>query len=85
VRLKRFRSDVDAAGLDVDLAEEWSGELRIADVDTLVGYLAMAPWTVEGFTVESRAETLLRLHRDGLPAAFTQRRFVIRARKPETR
>lgn len=80
VTLDRFRAEAEDAGLGVDLAEDWSGELRIADVDTLVGYLAMTPWTVEGFTVESRADTLLRLHREGLPPAFTQRRFVLRAR-----
>ena len=81
VTLDRFRADAESAGLVVELAEAWSGDLRIADVDTLVGYLAMTPWTVEGFTVESRAETLLLLHRDGLPPSFTQRRFVLRARK----
>ena len=81
VTLEQFRTDAEAAGLQVDLAEDWTGELRIADVDTLVGYLAMAPWTVQGFTVASRAETLLRLHRDGLPPALTQRRFIIRAQK----
>jgi hypothetical protein len=82
VRLDRFAEDARSAGLVVDLAEEWTGDLRIADVDTLVGYLAMTPWTVEGFSVDSHAETLLRLHRDGMPPAFTQRRFVLRARKP---
>jgi SAM-dependent methyltransferase len=82
VTLERFREDASSAGLVVDLAESWAGELRIADVDTLVGYLAMTPWTVQGFTVESRAATLLRLHRDGLPRSFTQRRFVLRARCP---
>ncbi len=81
VTLDRFRTDAEAVGLVVDLAEDWTGELRIADVDTLVRYLAMTPWTVEGFTVESGAETLLRLHRDGMPPAFTQRRFALRAHK----
>jgi SAM-dependent methyltransferase len=81
VRLDRFRPDAESAGFAVELAEAWSGDLRIADVDTLVGYLAMTPWTVEGLTVESRAETLLRLHRDGLPPSFTQHRFVLRGRK----
>lgn len=79
VTLGHFRQAAEAVGLEVDLAEAWSGELRIADVDTLVGYLAMAPWTVEGFTVESRADILLRLHHEGMPAAFTQRRFILRA------
>jgi SAM-dependent methyltransferase len=82
VTLDRFRADAEAAGLMLDLAADWSGDLRIADVETLVRYLAMTPWTVEGFTVESRAATLLRLHHDGLPPAFTQRRFVLRAHKP---
>jgi SAM-dependent methyltransferase len=82
VRLDPFRAQAEAVGLEVDLAEAWTGQLRIADVATLVGYLAMAPWTVEGFTVDSRADTLLRLHHDGMPPAFTQRRFVLRARKP---
>jgi SAM-dependent methyltransferase len=82
VRLDRFVAEAEAAGLVPELATDWSGELFVADVDTLVGYLAMTPWTVEGFTVESHAAALLRLHRHGMPARFTQRRFVLRARRP---
>jgi SAM-dependent methyltransferase len=82
VRLDRFAADAEAAGLVLELAEDWSGELRVADVDTLVGYLAMTPWTVQGFTVESHATMLLHFHRQGMPARFTQRRFVLCARRP---
>jgi SAM-dependent methyltransferase len=80
VTVDHLSRDCARAGLDVELAQEWSGRLQMADVDTLVGYLAMTPWTVDGFSVDSRADTLLRLHRAAEPLVFTQRRFVLRGR-----
>jgi SAM-dependent methyltransferase len=78
VTLAAFRAEAEAAGLRVDLAEEWAGELRIADVDSLVGYLAMTPWTVDGFSVDRDLQALLRIHRTGRPLVLTQRRFILR-------
>jgi SAM-dependent methyltransferase len=80
--LAHERAAAEAAGLEVDLAEEWSGAVRFSDVDTLVGYLAKIPWAVEGFSVATHAAVLLRLHRDSTPLGFTQRRFVLGAHRP---
>jgi SAM-dependent methyltransferase len=82
VTLESFVADASTAGLEVDLARDWSGLMRVVDVDTLVAYLGMTPWTVEGFSVDRHADVLLGLHRGGAPVLLTQRRFVLRARKP---
>ena len=75
-----FRS----AGLVVDLAEEWSGPMEVADVDTLVSYLRMMPWQLPpGWSVEAHADVLLELHARtsrGQALRFTERRLVLRAR-----
>lgn len=83
VTLAAFRAEAEAAGLVVELAEEWSGDLRFADVDTLVSYLAMVPWQApDDFTVDEHADALRGLARSQSPLMFTQRRFVLRARRP---
>jgi SAM-dependent methyltransferase len=83
VTLDRFRTDAERAGLVVEAAGEWRGEMRFADVAALVRYVAYVPWEVpEDFTVDRYAEALLRLHHTGRPLAFTQRRFHLVARRP---
>ncbi|MEZ0493962.1 class I SAM-dependent methyltransferase [Kineococcus sp. TBRC 1896] len=70
-----------SAGLGVEVAESWSGPVRFADVATLVSFLRMVPWQLPaGFTVEGCAGSLLALHaRPEL--RFTERRFLLRARR----
>ena len=66
----------------VDLAQAWSGPVTFADVGALAYFLTAIPWVIEGFDVETHAETLARLHRrlqaDG-PLRFTYSRFLLRA------
>ncbi|MFC7876933.1 class I SAM-dependent methyltransferase [Isoptericola sp. NPDC057391] len=81
VRLDRARPDLERAGLTVDVADEWRGRLRFADVEAVVTYLALTPWTVPGFDVATHAERLVALHRSG-PVDVTQARFRCTARKP---
>jgi len=80
VRLDRARPDLERAGLIADVADEWRGRLRFADVEAVVTYLALTPWTVPGFDVTAHAERLAALHRAG-PVVVTQRRFRCHARK----
>ncbi|MFI2105435.1 class I SAM-dependent methyltransferase [Isoptericola sp. NPDC019693] len=80
VRLDRARPDLERAGLTVDVADEWRGRLRFADVEAVVTYLALTPWTVPGFDPADHAERLAELHRAG-PVDVTQVRFRCSARK----
>jgi len=83
VRLPVLRAEAEGAGLVVEDAREWTGALVFADVATLVSYLRMVPWQVpDDFTVDRYADELLALHRSGRPPRFTQRRFVLRCRRP---
>ncbi len=57
-----------------------------AGVSAMVGFLRIMPWQLpEGWTVRGHAAPLLDLHRRhsaGEPLTFTERRFVLRARRP---
>jgi hypothetical protein len=66
----------------VDLTVEWSGRKRFCDLDTLVAFLAKIPWAVDGFSVRTHADTLLRLHHERAPLVFTQHRYLLRASRP---
>ncbi|MEZ0166681.1 class I SAM-dependent methyltransferase [Kineococcus sp. LSe6-4] len=81
VTLGTSRRHAQAAGLDVGVADSWSGPVRFADVATLVSFLRMVPWHLPpDFTVERYADALLALHaRPEL--RFTERRFLLRARR----
>lgn len=69
------------AGLTIEEAEEWTGEMRFRDVATLVEYIAMVPWDVPDFEVRHHADALRTLA-DRRPIVMSQRRFRIRAVKP---
>lgn len=81
VRLDRARPGLERAGLTVDVAEEWRGRLRFADVEAVVTYLALTPWTVPGFDPADHAAPLAELHRAG-PVDVTQLRFRCYVRRP---
>ncbi len=71
------------AGLIVEEAEDWTGEMRFRDVATLVEYMAMVPWDVPDFEVRDHGDALRSLA-DRRPIIVSQRRFHIRAVKPFT-
>jgi SAM-dependent methyltransferase len=75
---------LQAAGLAIITAEDWSGKLTFTDVGAIVYYLKAVPWNVPGFSVQTHFPTLLKLQHqleadDGL--VFTARKFWIEARK----
>lgn len=80
VNLGEFLSDFEAAGLTVDVAETWEGEMRFVNAHALVEYMALVPWDVPGFEVAEHMDKLQELdqHR---PIVVTQRRFRIYAHK----
>ncbi len=75
---------LEAAGLVIDNAKEWSGDLSFTDVGAIVYYLKAVPWLVEGFSVETHLDTLCKLQRrleEGDPLTFEARKYLIEARK----
>lgn len=75
---------LEAAGLTIVVAEEWSGKLCFTDVGAIVYYLKAVPWLVPGFSVERHLEYLLKLQRkleDGEELAFEARKYLIEAHK----
>ena len=75
---------LEAAGLKVVTAEEWSGKLAFCDVGAIVYYLKAIPWLVPGFSVETHVDYLLKLQsrlEGGKELAFEARKYWIEARK----
>lgn len=76
---------LQAAGLAIVEACEWSGELTFTDVGAIVYYLKAVPWLVPGFAVETHLAHLLRLQgrpERGQSLSYTARKYLIEARKP---
>lgn len=75
------------AGLEIVMAEDWTGTLTFTDVGALVYYLKAVPWTVPGFTVATHMEPLLALQRrlaaEG-QLVFAAKKYIIEARKPRS-
>ena len=75
---------LEAAGLTIVMAQEWSGKLAFTDVGAIVYYLKAIPWLVQGFSVETHLDHLLalqdRLER-GLDLVFEARKYLIEAHR----
>ena len=80
VRLDATAASCRDAGLDVELAQEWEGRMRVDGVATLVEFLAVVPWNAPGFDIERSGPVLLDLAARG-PLELTQRRFRLHARR----
>jgi SAM-dependent methyltransferase len=85
--LEYAASRLQAAGLAIVAADEWSGTFAFTDVGAVVYYLKAVPWLVPGFSVETHLDHLLalqdRLER-GFGLAFEARKYLVEARKPES-
>lgn len=83
VNLENLIAEAEEAGLAVQQSWDWAGRMRVADVATLVGYAAMAPWEFpDDFSVDTYADVLLGLHNAGRPIDLSYRLFALRALKP---
>lgn len=75
---------LEAAGLELVQAQEWTGRLRFTDVGAIVYYLKAIPWEVPDFSVDRYVDVLLdlqaRLDR-GEPLEFHAPLYLIEARK----
>ncbi|MGF0121436.1 MULTISPECIES: class I SAM-dependent methyltransferase [unclassified Pseudoclavibacter] len=78
VTLANAVSALRAEGFRIGVAEEWAGQMTFADALSLVEYLALVPWDVPGFSVDSNVEQLRRLDA-AQPITVTQRRFRLTA------
>jgi SAM-dependent methyltransferase len=82
--LAKTRPLLEAAGLAVVTAQEWSGTFSFTDVGAVVYYLKAIPWLVDGFSVETHLEPLLELQdrlEHGEPLAFEAGEYLIEAHK----
>ena len=75
---------LEAAGLTILTAEDWTGGFTCTDVGAIVYYLKAVPWLVPGFSVATHLEGLLALQarlemREEL--RFAAKKFLIEARK----
>lgn len=77
-----YVDELEAAGLKVDVVDDWRGTMEFEDVAALVTYLALVPWDAPHFTVDTHAEQLAALDADR-PIRVTQRRFRIYATKTQ--
>ncbi len=79
------RAGAEAAGLEVLELRACALRVEFFDVAAVVHFLCKVPWTVPGFTPESYAEPLRRMHalieRDGVFVS-TARRTLVEARRP---
>lgn len=85
--LEATSAAVEAAGLVISRAEEWTGELAFTDVGAVVYHLKAVPWLVPGFSVDSHSDGLTELQRRldaGDRLVFEARKFLVEARKPST-
>ncbi|MFC1946613.1 class I SAM-dependent methyltransferase [Chloroflexota bacterium] len=79
-----FSPQLESAGMTIIDNREWSGKLTFTDVGALVYYLKAVPWVIPGFSAETHSKYLFRLQdklENGESLTFTQRRYLIEARK----
>ena len=77
---------LEAAGLAIVAAEDWSGRFAFTDVGAIVYYLRAIPWLVPRFSVDTHLAVLMELQarlERGEGLCFEARKFLIEAQKPE--
>lgn len=76
---------LQSAGFENINCQDWSGDLRFTDVGALVYYLRAVPWMVEGFSVDTHLDYLLKLQnqlaQEGV-LVFEAKKYIIEAKKP---
>jgi SAM-dependent methyltransferase len=82
--LETYVPRLEAAGLTIVNAQNWSGTITFTDVGAIVYYLKAVPWLVPGFAVGTHADQLLTLQRRlelGEGLTFAAGKYLIEARK----
>lgn len=78
------RKKMETEGFTIERAEEWRGKVTFSDVGAIVYLLKATPWTVEGFSVDTHLNYLLRLQERverGDKLEFRRSLFLVEARK----
>lgn len=74
----------EAAGLDVELAQEWSGAATFTDVGAVIYFLRAVPWLVDDFSIDRFLPELAalqdRLEQTG-KLEFAVSQFLLQARR----
>lgn len=81
---ERYLPWLQAAGLTIVAAEDWSGELAFSDVGAIVYYLKAVPWLVPGFAVKTHLPALEKLQarlEETDRLRFAAKKYMIEARK----
>ena len=84
VTSRDYAHALEAAGLSVDVTDDWRGTMEFADAEALVIYLVLVPWDAPNFTIEAHAARLLEVDAQR-PIRVTQRRFRLYATKDAPR
>jgi SAM-dependent methyltransferase len=82
--LQKYAPQLEASGLTILDARDWSGRFSFTDVGAIVYYLKAVPWLVPGFSVETHLQNLLTLQRrfeNGGQLAFSIRKYLLEAHK----
>jgi SAM-dependent methyltransferase len=83
---QKYVPQLQAAGLTVADAREWSGRLSFTDVGAIVYYLKAVPWLVPDFSVDKYTRQLLILQQrleSGQGLSFSAGKYLIEAHKGE--
>jgi SAM-dependent methyltransferase len=86
--LAHAASRLEAAGLTIVMAEDWTGSFSFTDVGAIVYYLKVIPWLVPGFSVETHLQPLLVLQdrlECGQELVFEARKYIIEVYKERCR
>jgi SAM-dependent methyltransferase len=82
--LEKYAPELEAAGLAIVNAQQWSGKLSFTDVGAIVYYLRAVPWLVPGFSVSTHSKQLFTLQRrleSGQSLTFLARKYLLEAHK----
>ncbi len=82
---EKVKRELMKSGFEIKLAKKWKGKTEFKDVGAVVYFLKAIPWIVEGFSVDSYTEHLLKLQKkleSNKRIVFTETRFIIQAEKP---
>jgi len=75
---------LEAAGLTIINAKEWTGAITFTNVDAIVYYLKAIPWLVPGFSVATHLNHLLKLQSkldEGQSLTFILKKYWLEAHK----
>ena len=80
-----IKEGIQNAGLILDKAKEWQGEMEFMDIGAIVYFIKAIPWQVPGFDIDKSIHHLEKLQHkldSGERLVYTQVRYLFQAEKP---